>query len=302
MKEFPIKNEKYCKWFRKTDWSAKFVDVNTLPKKMYMVLDGKLKAVKPVATAIAHYYDGTPNYNHVPRLYLVADVAGYEKRQMIRLTCEWTKFYHSVEDFHSSKFFTVRGRDVERVLNESGIQTNSWSGYMYPIYYRWDKNACKVDSSMGSSIGLPVALWSDEFGVHVDWSASEDVCMPTERYSMKTKMYRTAEDCKKDNAVQVVEFEDENEGLGIMDTSNSHDAQLVNKINEAWSTNRVWREFTLIVAALMHRDHSQILEGLGKEIAEYDNDAKMVEELAPEYLQHIADDQDLQQIIDFIGI
>lgn len=87
-----------------------------------------------------------------------------------------------------------------------------------------------------------------------------------------------------------------------MNTTNGHDPALVEKINEAWDENQVWWEFTLIVGAMMHRDGSQILDSLGKEIAEYADDEEMVAELGPEYLQHIADDLDLKQIIDFIGI
>lgn len=210
MTTFPIKNENYSKWFRKTDWFAHFVDVTTLPEKMYMVLGGKLKAVMPVATAIAVKQNGARG------LYLIARVAGCAERQIISITSDWTKYYHSPEHFNAVNAGTmkphiIKGEYLERVLNRHGVQTHSWSGDMYPLYYYWDNCECKVKSSKGGSFGAPVAVWSDEFGVNVEWAGTEEECVPSLRYNMKTKMYRTIESCLRENSVEVVEFGDEEE-------------------------------------------------------------------------------------------
>ncbi len=139
-----------------------------------------------------------------------------------------------------------------------------------------------------------------KFRVWIDREGFNAEILPSAVYG---PLFRTREECAMSlSRARVIDFEDEApEPVGVMNTTNGHNPDLVKRINEAWDSHQSWWEFTLIVGALMHRDGSTILEMLGKEIAEYADDEKMVFELGPEYLQIIADDRDLQQILDFIG-
>ena len=95
----------------------------------------------------------------------------------------------------------------------------------------------------------------------------------------------------------------------VMDTTNSHNPELVAKINIAWNTKR--NQFYSILCALYERDIKEIMDNdafkcpdlaeccqntaLNKMKAEWDF-------YAPNYLQHIADDADLECILNFLHI
>ena len=73
----------------------------------------------------------------------------------------------------------------------------------------------------------------------------------------------------------------------IMNTTNSHDKALVDAINDAWNDKR--DEFADIVGVLMLRDREECDEkGVGSDIHSY--------------LMQVADDQDLQCILDYLRI
>ena len=107
----------------------------------------------------------------------------------------------------------------------------------------------------------------------------------------------------------------------IMDTLNGHDAELVKQINDAWNKHR--ESFKLILIALYERDIDEITDhdafqydkwhktyeytkGLENDDWEdYNNmvlDRMKMEwvEYADNYLEHIADDADLQCILNFM--
>ena len=90
---------------------------------------------------------------------------------------------------------------------------------------------------------------------------------------------------------------------GIMDTTNSHDAGLVAKINEAWNEKR--EQFCPILRALYARDIKEIMDS---DAWDWTDDAESVKETlhdewdfhAHNYLMHIADDWDLKAILYFL--
>lgn len=91
----------------------------------------------------------------------------------------------------------------------------------------------------------------------------------------------------------------------VMDTSNGHDPDLVKKINALWNSCR--GRFEKIMQALYWRDLNEIETRSVFGNLPLDR-AREMEELmnrweayAGKYLQNIADDKDLQLIIDFIG-
>lgn len=90
---------------------------------------------------------------------------------------------------------------------------------------------------------------------------------------------------------------------GIMDTTQSHDKELVKAINKAWVKNPA--AFKPILIALYTRDIKEIMES---DAWYWTDDAESVKETlhddwdihAENYLMHVADDTDLRCILDFI--
>ena len=80
----------------------------------------------------------------------------------------------------------------------------------------------------------------------------------------------------------------------IMDTTNGHDAKLVEYINYIWC--RQSESFKPILFALYTRDKDEATEK-GIELSMFENN---FESFAYEFLQHVCDDVDLGAIIDFI--
>jgi hypothetical protein len=93
----------------------------------------------------------------------------------------------------------------------------------------------------------------------------------------------------------------------VMDTTNGHNPELVEKINRAWTEKR--EKFYPILCALYKRDNDEIRDSdafiFTEEITRnYDTIYEYLKENwdieAGNYLQHIADDTDLKTILTFI--
>ena len=89
----------------------------------------------------------------------------------------------------------------------------------------------------------------------------------------------------------------------IMDTTNGHNRELVEKINMLWNEKR--EKFCPILRALYERDFDEIFSSPAFEwtddkesVKEYLHD--MWDVVADNYLQHIADDWDLETILSFL--
>ena len=82
----------------------------------------------------------------------------------------------------------------------------------------------------------------------------------------------------------------------VMNYSNSHDEELVRKINEAWNNKDYHDKFGDILLAIGRRDKKEIAEKLDCEIDNYETAMAN----AYEILQHICNDQDLETILLFI--
>ena len=89
----------------------------------------------------------------------------------------------------------------------------------------------------------------------------------------------------------------------VMDTTNGHDPELVAKINIAWNEKR--EQFFPILCALYDRDAEEILNS---DAWNWTDEIESVRESmrdewdfhAPNYLQHIADDTDLECVLNFL--
>ena len=142
-------------------------------------------------------------------------------------------------------------------------------------------------------------VWIDEDGYHA-------TLLPKSVYSdSKCKYYLTREDCIKDNEREVVEFDtqEEEKGEGVMDETNNHSPELVKEINLKWDKFRPF--FKPILCALYERDMEEIYNSDAFQFDGSMDDAfkNLCDEWdfhANNYLQHIADDQDLETIIEFV--
>lgn len=91
---------------------------------------------------------------------------------------------------------------------------------------------------------------------------------------------------------------------GIMDTTNGHNPKLVAQINDLWDENK--EKFKPILQALYERDEDEIFNAECFDwgmLEKGDMAIRLIfewEVYAYDYLQHIADDGDLETIIKFI--
>ena len=91
---------------------------------------------------------------------------------------------------------------------------------------------------------------------------------------------------------------------GIMDTYNSHNKELVRKINAAWrDINKRWM-FGYIVYAIAQRDYSECedkfdIDDMGGFLASIIDDCDWG--CIHNVLENVCDDQDLETILSFIG-
>lgn len=84
--------------------------------------------------------------------------------------------------------------------------------------------------------------------------------------------------------------------VGIMDASNGHDPMLVDKINQAYIKKDY--DFGMIVDILVNRDIKEFIAVTG-----HKNPAEMSHKIkCHDYCQFVADDKDLQTIINYCRI
>lgn len=272
-----------------TVFSTKMWDVSQMPSKLYMHTgNGILKAIRPKFFVMVKC-----NQEHIEGTHEIFgfEMAGEDGIQTVRVNTYNgpSILFASPEDFD---YWRTTGRAAYQ------IPTCEAADILRANEYAWDRTGIKLwYNKLGTPSyqnGFGFRVWIDRDGMHADHEPF---------HQSYGDLYKTQEECATNLPTVVVsDFDEEKEEpTGVMNTTNGHDPDLVKRINEAWDMHQCWWEFTLIVGALMHRDGSQILDCLDKEVATYADDEKMVAELGPEYLQHIADDQDLKQILDFIG-
>ena len=88
-----------------------------------------------------------------------------------------------------------------------------------------------------------------------------------------------------------------NDNYDIIDTYNSHNKELVRKINAAWKNKKYKNSFGNILLALLVRDHEEFENTFGK-IDDYSEDYAMAN--AHEIMEGVCDDLDLNTILSFI--
>lgn len=104
-------------------------------------------------------------------------------------------------------------------------------------------------------------------------------------------------DIRPEYLVDLVGYIEDHHYCDIIDTYNSHNEELVRKINAAWKSEKYHNTFSEILLALLVRDHDEYLDKYC-EIEDYSGDWAMKH--AHEIMEGICDDQDLETILSFI--
>lgn len=186
---------------------------------------------------------------------------------------DWVQgsFYDEVDDFLNCRFDSIKTEDKVKEAFPYGIAVNDHISYEGGIYIitGFSESGILVKETGG-------ALDSEWETTEIGFSQSD-----------KVKILPNYED--------------------IMDTTNSHNPELVAKINTAWNTKR--EQFFLIMCALYKRDIKEIMEseaftfpwehGYTADDA-YLYLAESWDIEAYNYLQHIADDTDLECILNYL--
>lgn len=305
MKQFPITLSDTIKSTHSSFYPEHALPLFDYGKKLYVEYEGKIRAAIPLYSAFVTVPGGA--YGRRTTNLTGFNIAGIGKKDIecdmhfhgskVETGYAFPRLFKTLEDY--DRFIANKGGayrpdavSVPDILRVNGYsvfcEVGTWEKGIVGYFYH------NNDVTKGT---MPFCdMFVDADGAHVT------VLHRGTNWAKDKVAYLTREECLAANRKEVVDFEEEKEEpTGVMNTTNGHDPDLVKRINEAWDMHQCWWEFTLIVGALMHRDGSQILDCLDKEVATYADDEKMVAELGPEYLQHIADNQDLKQILDFIG-
>lgn len=183
--------------------------------------------------------------------------------------------------------------------NEEGIReyyNNSKYNYIIIGYGKplcW-KNGCPIVYSDVTDATYEIRCWHKPF---------KNVSVVTEREFLDTFCKEEVEKALKE----------EDESIFLTDTGNNHDEHLVKELNDLWrkahieNDTRRLRNFEIILKALYKRDANEILNnerfGWGDDMTEekvYDKMCTAWVSLSYDYLKGVADDGDLETIINFI--
>jgi hypothetical protein len=180
-------------------------------------------------------------------------------------------FYDEVDDFLNSRFDSIKTADKVRDAFPGGIYKGdhiSYEGGIYLITGFSDRGVLVKEVG-----GMLDSEWET---IEIGFSQSKKVKI-------------------------LPEYED------VMDTTNGHNPELVAKINIAWNEKR--EQFFPILCALYKRDNDEILASDAfadwkKVSKDYDTLYEYMEANwdieAYNYLQHIADDTDLECILNYL--
>jgi hypothetical protein len=197
-------------------------------------------------------------------------------------------FYQAARDCYISLKEYFKGTDCNYVIVEDGV------------VIVWASNQCPVIFGDKGDALNELGQWCGEI---------RNVSIITEREMLETY-------CKKEYEEALVSIDGE-----VMDTTNNHDEGLVEDINRAWRKGK--ERFKPILCALYERDIDEITDSdafrlprwestreyqEGMDTEKWDAYNAMAlkdmqehwEDYASNYLQHIADDGDLECVISFL--
>lgn len=189
---------------------------------------------------------------------------------------EMNPYYDEIDDFVLYKFDSIKAKD-------KGIVVGAYVAYEGGLY--------KIEGITDSGISVMEIIPTDD----AEWQTTEIGFSQFEKIEVADPDY-----------------------FGIMDTTQNHDKELVRAINRAWMENPV--AFKPILIALYTRDIEEIadsdawdfekildIQGVSGSLAPDEELAELLAYLknhwnmeAENYLMHIADDTDLECILNFI--
>lgn len=189
---------------------------------------------------------------------------------------EMNPYYDEIDDFVLYKFDSIKAKD-------KGIVVGAYIAYEGGLY--------KIEDLTDRGISVMEIIPTDD----ADWQTTEIGFSQLEKIEVADPDY-----------------------FGIMDTTQNHDKELVRAINRAWMENPV--AFKPILIALYTRDIEEIadseawdfekileIQGVSGSLSPDEELAELLAYLknhwnmeAENYLMHIADDTDLECILNFI--
>lgn len=216
-------------------------------------------------------YDYFFNERYMSRTYIFSIFVEWAKEfEETHENFDWTQgsFYDELDDFLTCRFDSIRIADKIRDAFPGGITKGDHISYEGGIF--------KVTGFSERGILVEEVKPCPE---NPDWIILEI-------------------GFAKSDKVKIIQgYED------IIDTTNNHDPELVAKINIAWNEKR--EQFCPILRALYERDIKEIMES---DAWNWTDNAESVKETlhdewdvhADNYLMHIADDTDLECILNYL--
>ena len=273
-------------------WDTKMWDVSQMPGKLYLHTgNGRLVAIKP-----KFFVEVQANTEHVygTRCIFGFEMAG-EGLTVIRVNTYNgpSILFASPEDFEN---YQTTGRGAYQ------IPLSSPSEILRSAGYDWDRGCLKL---WFADKGLPsYRYWYFKYRVWIDRDGAHAEHLQDQSYGT---LYKNREECAAAlPKAQVVDFDEPAPASGgIMDTTNGHEPELVRRINDAWDKYR--EEFRPILIALYDRDIEEIFNSDAFRCGWNDTDEAFADLQsnwdmhAWNYLQHIADNQDLSAVLHFLN-
>lgn len=309
MNNFPITNEDFNSKF------SYFSQKAMLPKfewgkKLYIEYEGKVRAAIPYYSAAVSNKKktGCPSKDGW-KTVVCFNIAGIGKKLIkweiyldsghIKASTWNLRLFKTTEDYErfisgeKNQQYVPDGVLVKDILRVHGYGNIKEHECWYYKVYGWCWN---YEEPRECPLSFKDCWLNDEGGhitvIHEGWG------------DQKYPAYLTREECLAANRKQVEEFDEPNtEPEGIMDETNGHNPNLVKEINEKWDKLRPF--FKTILCALYERDMEEIYNSDAFRFEGSMDDAfkAMCDEWdfhAANYLQHIADDQDLETILTFV--
>lgn len=301
MNTFPIKNERFGSAYTHV-YSESKISMFDWGKKIYLIYKGSLRAIIPLYVAMATDKRKDTQLRGWDQI-LGCRIAGEDGNRLLTLSgYNDLHFFLTPKDYerfckdgsgeykpHEASLFDMLAR------HSCGMDGYNCSWWYAPQVWRFDaykQRPKKTHTAIES-------LWIDADGEHVNLRMHND--------SGDVTYYMNPEACMEANKKSVVEFEEPtvNEHTDIMDTTNGHNADLVRRINVAWNNKK--EKFSPILIALYERDLHEIFNSDSFQFDEWTDECVAYRDLendwdihAGNYLQHIANDGDLESILHFV--
>lgn len=251
-------------------------------KVYYVEYRGTLRQCRLVRTQA-----GNPTNRYTP--VYVLDVAGvgevvfaFPRQQRFdtwyRTSRTPSILYESIEDYR-------KGKPIEDNYGSTGNAYNC--RFIEPLFRYHSPCNCGGDTYTWRWNGVKAVCYSvDMSGVYWTWDRNGFHCALND--SPDADGFRTRKECEDANKVEVVKFKEDDAPArtDLMDTSNNHTPELVERINKAYEEKP--DAMLEIVRFLAKRDNEETI------LAKQDG-----RDACHDYCQHCADDADLLTILSY---